>query len=62
MLEQCINLVKVDHWQRAWYTARRPMIHGWVCDVRTGLLKDLELDMAEEIAAVRAIYDLKPLG
>jgi carbonic anhydrase len=62
VLEQCINIIKIDHWQRAWYTRRAPMIHGWVFDVRTGLLKDLELDMAKEIAGIRAIYDLKPLG
>jgi carbonic anhydrase len=62
VLEQCINLIKIDHWQRAWYKARRPMIHGWVFDIRSGLLKDLELDMGKEIAGIRAIYDLKPLG
>jgi carbonic anhydrase len=62
VLEQCINLVKVDHWQRSWYRTRSPMIHGWVFDVRSGLLKDLELDIAREIADIRAIYDLNPLG
>jgi carbonic anhydrase len=62
VLEQCINLVKVDHWQRSWYRTRSPMIHGWVFDVRSGLLKDLDLDIAREIADIRAIYDLNPLG
>ena len=62
VLEQCINIIKIDHWQRAWYKTGAPMIHGWVFDIRTGLLKDLALDMGKEIAGIRAIYDLKPLG
>jgi carbonic anhydrase len=62
VLEQCINIIKIDHWQRSWYKSKSPMIHGWVFDIRTGLLKDLELDLPKEIAAIREIYDLKPLG
>jgi hypothetical protein len=30
--------------------------------VRTGKLIDLELKMADEVASIRSIYDLKPLG
>ena len=62
VLEQCINIIKIDHWQRSWYKTGAPMIHGWVFDVRSGLLKDLEIDMPREISGIRAIYDLKPLG
>jgi carbonic anhydrase len=62
VLEQCINIIKIDHVQRAWYKTGFPKIHGWVFDVRTGRLIDLELKMADEIASIRKIYDLKPLG
>jgi carbonic anhydrase len=62
VLEQCLNLVKLDHVQRAWYKSGELKIHGWVFDVRTGRLIDLELKMAEEFASIRRIYDLKPLG
>lgn len=59
--EQCINIIKIDHVQRAWYKTGFPKIHGWVFDVKTGKLIDLKLKMEEEFKEVRSIYDLKPL-
>lgn len=61
VLEQCLNVIKIDHVQRAWYKTGFPTIHGWVFDVRTGQLIDLGLDMEKEFASIRSIYDLKPL-
>ena len=61
VLEQCMNIIKIDHVQRAWYKTGFPKIHGWVFDVRTGKLIDLGLDMEKEFSAIRRIYDLKPL-
>lgn len=58
--EQCINIMKIDHVQRAWYTSGFPYIHGWVFDVRTGRLKDLGLDMKKVFREVKNIYELKP--
>jgi len=58
--EQCINIIKIDHVQRAWYKTGFPKIHGWVFDVKTGKLFDLKLKMEEEFKEVRSIYDLKP--
>ena len=62
VLEQCLNLIKIDHVQRAWYKGGYPKIHGWVFDVRTGKLVDLELNLSREFASLRRIYDLKPIG
>ncbi len=59
--EQCINIIKIDHFQRSWYKTGFPKLHGWVFDVRTGALKDLELKMKEVLGDLRSIYDLKPL-
>ena len=59
--EQCINILKIDHVQKAWYKTGLPKIHGWVFNVRNGQLIDLELDMENEFAGIRDIYDLKPL-
>ncbi|HNE28793.1 MAG TPA: carbonic anhydrase [Saprospiraceae bacterium] len=61
VLEQCMNIIKIDHVQRSWYRGGFPKIHGWVFDVRTGKLIDLGLNMEQEFASVRGIYDLKPL-
>lgn len=60
--EQCINIIKIDHVQKAWYKTGSPKIHGWVFDVKTGKLIDLKLKMVEEFKEVRSIYDLKPLN
>ena len=62
VLEQCLNVIKLDHVQRAWYKTGYPKLHGWVFDVRTGRLIDQELKMAEQFASIRRVYDLKPLG
>jgi carbonic anhydrase len=59
--EQCMNIIKIDHVQKAWYKSGFPKIHGWVFDVRTGKLIDLGLNMEKEFSTIREIYDLKPL-
>jgi carbonic anhydrase len=59
--EQCINIIKIDHVQRAWYKTGHPIVHGWVFDVRSGILKDLKLDMPKVFGEIRSIYDLHPL-
>lgn len=59
--EQCINIIKIDHFQRAWNQTGFPNLHGWVFDVRTGNLIDLNLDMEEILKEIRSIYDLKAL-
>lgn len=60
VLEQCLNIIKIDHVQRAWEASHYPTVHGWVFDVRTGKLIDLNLDMDKEFAAISSIYDLNP--
>jgi carbonic anhydrase len=61
VLEQCMNIIKIDHVQKSWYKTGFPKIHGWVFDVKTGNLIDLALNMEKEFAMIREIYDLKPL-
>ncbi len=58
VLEQCINIIKIDHVQRSWYKTHYPRIHGWVFNVRNGQLIDLKLNMGAEFAKIRDIYDL----
>jgi carbonic anhydrase len=58
--EQCINVIKADHVQKMWYKTGFPKVHGWVFDVRTGELKDLNLNMEEIFNRIRKIYDLNP--
>lgn len=60
VLEQCLNIIKIDHVQRAWYKTGYPHIYGWVFNVRSGKLIDLGLKMEEEFESIRKIYDLRP--
>lgn len=60
VLEQCINIIKIDHVQRSWYKTGYPTVHGWVFNVRNGSLVDLKLNMEKVFGEVRTIYDLKP--
>ncbi len=39
--EQLRNLMKTKIIQKAWIEEKRPMLHGWVYDVKDGLLKSL---------------------
>jgi carbonic anhydrase len=59
VVEQCINLIKIDHVQRSLTKRRLPLIHGVVFDTRSGHLKDLHLNVLEELGDLRSIYDLK---
>lgn len=61
VLEQCMNIIKIDHVQKSWYKTGFPKIHGWVFNVRNGKLIDLGLDMEKEFMSIRSIYDLKSL-
>jgi carbonic anhydrase len=61
VIEQFINILKIDHVQKSWHRTRTPNVHGWVFDVRTGKLKDLKLKMDDVIRDIRSIYKLKPV-
>ncbi len=63
VIEQCINIMKIDHVQRCWQRTGYPKVHGWVYDLHNGRLVDL-LSNAEEDNTVKdilAIYNLKLL-
>jgi carbonic anhydrase len=42
VLRQVRNVAGSAIVHKAWREERRPLIHGWVCDLRTGYLKELE--------------------
>lgn len=39
--EQVMHLAETSYVQKAWKEENRPMLHGWVYDLRTGLLKEI---------------------
>lgn len=39
--EQIQNLAETSYVQKAWHNEQRPVLHGWVYDLRTGYLKEI---------------------
>jgi carbonic anhydrase len=58
VLEQALNIAKMDHVQKARSKDNFPKIHGWVFDIRSGELIDLKLNMKREFSQIRNIYDI----
>ena len=55
--EQCINLVKTAAVQQA-YNERGLLVHGWVFDVHSGKLIDLNIDFPKILGEIMEIYRL----
>lgn len=55
--EQCVNVIKTSDVQRA-YRERKLQIHGWVFDVHSGLLIDLEINFNNILQNIMEIYRL----
>ena len=45
VMEQVFDLSKTSIIQHAWRKRHLPMLHGWVCDLKTGIIEDLEVDL-----------------
>ncbi|MCP3063986.1 carbonic anhydrase [Myxococcus sp. K38C18041901] len=56
--EQCISVIKTAAVQRSYVETGFPTVHGWVFDMRTGLLRDLELDFPQLLRGVQEVYNL----
>lgn len=56
--EQCVNVIKYAIVQQRYVKEGFPIVHGWVFDVRTGLLKDLRIDFPKILKDIQEIYDL----
>lgn len=55
--EQCVNLIKTAAVQEA-YKQRGLTVHGWVFDIRTGKLIDLNIDFEKILEDIMTIYNL----
>lgn len=57
--EQCINITKTASVQKSYIRHGFPEVHGWVYDLKNGLLKDLNLDFDKILSDIREIYHLE---
>jgi len=55
--EQCINLIKTAAVQQA-HKERNLQVYGWVFDIHTGKLIDLEIDFPKELEKIMKIYKI----
>ncbi len=55
--EQCVNVLKAPEVQLA-YHENHLTVHGWVVDISTGLIKDLNVDYAKIMEGIEEIYRL----
>ena len=55
--EQCINVLKIPEVQAA-SLEEKLYIHGWVFDIGTGKIHDLDLDLEALRATVKSIYQV----
>ena len=56
--EQCLNIVKTAAFQLAYEEKGFPEIHGWVFDLRTGKIIDLNIDFKHMLKDIEEIYNL----
>lgn len=56
--EQCINVIKMACIQECYLKHKYPIVHGWVFDISTGKLIDLELDFEDILNKIQKIYNL----
>jgi carbonic anhydrase len=59
VIEQVYNLHKTSIVQKAWHSNAKIHVHGWVYDLREGLIKDLEVDIRKTFEEYDEIYKFK---
>jgi len=55
--EQCINLIKTPEVQKA-YRSRQITVHGWIFDIYSGKLIDLNINLDQLLKEIMEIYHL----
>ncbi|MEG3882215.1 hypothetical protein QT972_33185 [Microcoleus sp. herbarium7] len=58
MIEQVYNLHKTSIIQKAWHGDANVRVHGWVYDIKEGLVKDLNIRVEDLFEEYDDIYRL----
>lgn len=56
--EQCINIIKTAALQLSFVKNGYPEVHGWVFDIKTGRIIDLNIDFEKILKDIKEIYNL----
>lgn len=57
VVEQCVNVTKIASVQKA-FKERGLLVHGWVFDIKSGKIIDLQIDFPKILASINEIYRL----
>ena len=57
VIDQVYNLSQTSIIQNSWATRQAPYVHGWVYDLRSGLIKDLHVTMNDN-SSMTEVYKL----
>lgn len=58
VIEQATNVIKTASLQKTYQAKGYPIVHGWVFDLKTGLLVDLNIDFRGILKNIQKIYNL----
>jgi carbonic anhydrase len=58
VIEQSSNIIKSATVQKAYLAKGYPIVHGWVFDLHTGVLKDLNINFEQILHEIQKIYNL----
>lgn len=58
VIEQCVNVIKTAALQLSNRDKGYPEVHGWVFDIHSGKIIDLEIDFEGILEEIKDIYDL----
>ncbi len=58
VLEQATNVIKTANVQKSYRANGYPVVHGWVFDLHTGVLIDLNINFESILRNIQSIYDL----
>lgn len=61
VVEQVLDLSKTSIIQNSWSRRNYPALHGWVCSLKTGLIKDLNVSLGSN-DKLPDIYRISPNG
>lgn len=56
--EQCMNIIKTASVQKSYIQNKYPIVHGWVFDLKSGLIKDQEINFEAMLKGIQKIYNL----
>lgn len=59
--EQATNIIKTAAVQKSYVHNGYPVVHGWVFDLHSGILKDLNINFTKILKDIQEIYDLTTL-